>query len=48
MLNKAKEKNEKDEIITVFNTDYRFLLGDLNFRMDLTYEEALMYLENYQ
>lgn len=48
MLNKEKEEKEKDEVITVFNTDYRFLLGDLNFRMDLTYEEALMYLENYQ
>ena len=36
ILNEKGDEKEQDEIITVYNTDYRFLLGDLNFRMDLT------------
>ena len=31
---------------SVNTADYKFLLGDLNFRMDATYEEALGHIES--
>ena len=44
LLNKPIKINE-EESITFKNTDYCIILGDLNFRIEITYEKAISYIE---
>ena len=44
LLNKPIKINE-EELITFKNTDYWIILGDLNFRIETTYEKAITYIE---